>query len=128
MNPHITILDPLKCAKCNLCLEKCETTHGISRIKKVDGIPVFCLQCDDAPCAKACRVQAIILQNNIPVVNDELCVGCKMCVDACPTHSIFVKDLLAYKCTLCLDSDKIIPACLEVCPDKILVVECPEDE
>ncbi|MDP1551779.1 MAG: 4Fe-4S binding protein [Methanobacteriaceae archaeon] len=128
MSPFITIKNPLKCYKCNLCMKKCKEIHGSSRIKKIDGIPVFCKQCKDAPCKKACKVNAITLKNNVPVVNEELCVGCNLCVDACPEKSIFLKDLTAHKCTLCMDSAQIIPACIEACPDKILVVECEEDK
>jgi Fe-S-cluster-containing hydrogenase component 2 len=128
MSPFITIKNPLKCYKCNLCLKKCKEIHGSSRIKKIDGIPVFCKQCKDAPCKKACKVNAITLKNNVPVVNEELCVGCNLCVDVCPEKSIFLKDLTAHKCTLCMDSTQIIPACIEACPDKILVVKCEEDK
>jgi carbon-monoxide dehydrogenase iron sulfur subunit len=124
MNPRITIKDPLKCYKCNLCREKCKEIHGISEIKKFDEIPVFCKQCEDAACEKACRVNAITLKNNIPVINDELCVGCKLCVEVCPDKGVFIKDLTAHKCTLCIDSNQITPACVDACPDRILVIKC----
>jgi len=128
MNPHIDLLDPLKCSKCNICSVRCADTHGQSRIKKVDSVPHICIQCEDAPCEQACNVGAIYLQDGIAIVDQDKCVGCKMCIDACPHKSLYVEDLIARKCTLCLDADVLIPACVEACPNKALVINCDEVE
>lgn len=124
MNPYITLTDPLKCSKCNLCSVKCEEIHGISRIAKSDDLPVMCIQCND--CKEVCKVNAIYTKNNIAIVDSELCVGCKMCEMVCPVNAMKVENLLAHKCTLCIDK-KLIPACIEVCPDKVLAITCDKE-
>lgn len=127
LNPHIVLKDSLKCSKCNLCLIRCEQIHGVSRILKIDSLPHICIQCNDAPCKKACRVGAIYLKDGIAVIDEDQCVGCKMCIEECPHQGIIIKNLQAYKCTLCLDSDLVVPACIEACPNRILSI-CYEEE
>ncbi len=48
--------------------------------------PDTCKQCGDPACLKACPVQAIGIseRNNSRVVDETKCVGCGMCVQACP--------------------------------------------
>ncbi|WP_456471549.1 4Fe-4S dicluster domain-containing protein [Methanocaldococcus sp.] len=120
MNAKIILINPEKCAKCFDCINKCEEVHGISRIKKVNDIPIFCMQCEKAPCKEICPVNAIYLEEGIPIVDKNKCIGCAMCVLACPIGAIFVKDGVAHKCTLCLDADNIFPACVEACRDKAI--------
>ena len=52
------------------------------------------------------------------MIKDDLCVGCKMCVSACPTGAMGLDPDLgrAYKCDLC-DGD---PQCVRVCDAKAL--------
>jgi len=47
------------------------------------------------------------------MINEDLCIGCKMCVSACPTGAMgFDPDHgQAYKCDLC-DGD---PQCVKIC-------------
>ncbi|ADG12752.1 4Fe-4S ferredoxin iron-sulfur binding domain protein [Methanocaldococcus infernus ME] len=128
MNTKIILVNPEKCSKCFDCITACEKVHGISRIKKIENIPIFCMQCEKAPCMEICPVDAIYLEEGIPIVNKEKCIGCAMCVIACPIGAIFVKDGVAHKCTLCLDAkEKIFPACVEACKDKAIML-VTEDE
>ena len=106
-------------------------------------MPVQCHQCRNAPCVKACPVQATWTQDDgITVVDYNWCIGCRYCMAACPYFARrfnFSKPQLepgqinpnqAYlsnrvrpkgvveKCTFCLQRtrDGKYPACMEVCP------------
>jgi Fe-S-cluster-containing hydrogenase component 2 len=126
MNPKIIVLDTSKCSKCNDCINICAEIHGISRIRKYSGIPIFCMQCETAPCKEICPVNAIYLKENIPIVDKDKCIGCGMCAIACPIGAIFIENKVAHKCTLCLDADRITPACIEACKDNALKLICDE--
>ncbi|CAB3289587.1 Iron-sulfur protein clustered with CO dehydrogenase/acetyl-CoA synthase [Methanocaldococcus lauensis] len=126
MNPKIIVLNPEICTKCYDCINKCKEIHGESRIRKVNGVPLFCMQCEKAPCMEICPVDAIYLKENIPIVNKEKCIACGMCAIACPIGAIFIKNKVAHKCTLCLDVDRITPACIEVCKDNALILVSDE--
>ena len=78
--------------------------------------PYACLQCSEAWCMKACPVNAIAVddQTGAKIVIDEVCVGCKLCVIACPFGTIFFDkgSDKATKCDLCAGD----PACARACP------------
>ncbi len=126
MNPKVIVIDTSKCTGCNDCINKCKELYGVSRIKKSGEIPVFCMQCENAPCYEICPVDAIYLEDGIPIVKKEKCIGCAMCEIACPVGSIFIENTYAHKCTLCLDSDRLTPACVEACKDNALKLICDE--
>ena len=60
---------------------------------KKTGVAVLeCLQmipCN--PCTSACKVGAITKETltSLPVIDTEKCIGCRMCVAACPGQAIF---------------------------------------
>ena len=114
-------IDLLKCTQCGDCVFACEKEHGVSRIRLSEkGVPVLCLHClpDKAKCAAACEVDAIRDESGILVVDAKLCTGCGSCVDVCPAGHIYVgSDGVAHKCTLCVDSDLVMPACVTACRD-----------
>ncbi|MDJ0830745.1 MAG: 4Fe-4S dicluster domain-containing protein [Desulfobacterales bacterium] len=74
-----------------------------------------CLQCESAICMEVCPATA--LQRNpetkAVTVNEHQCVGCKMCIAACPFGCLHFENLrqVAVKCDLC-DGD---PACVKTC-------------
>jgi Fe-S-cluster-containing dehydrogenase component len=106
-------------------------------------MPVQCHQCDNAPCVKACPIEATWKENDgIVVVDYNWCIGCRYCEAACPYHArrfnwskpeIPAEEInpdQAYlsnrvrpqgvmeKCTFCLHRTREgrLPACLEACP------------
>lgn len=79
--------------------------------------PDTCKQCaDPVPCAEACPMDAIYADNRTGArkVDEQKCIGCGMCVQACPWAVITVdpQEQKAKKCFLC-DGD---PACAANCP------------
>lgn len=80
-----------------------------------------CMHCLNPTCRNVCPVNAITKYDEGPVViNVDVCIGCKYCVDECP-FSIPRYDPVtnkAYKCTLCPDRirEGLQPACVQACP------------
>ena len=106
-------------------------------------MPVQCHQCRNAPCVKACPVQATWQEDDgVVVVDYNWCIGCRYCMAACPydarrfnykkptvPHTAVNRDQnylsnrvrpkgVVEKCTFCLQRTRAgrLPACLEVCP------------
>ncbi len=80
-----------------------------------------CLHCTDAGCQRACPVPGCITktEEGAVVINQNLCIGCKMCVNSCPFEvpRINAETNKAYKCTFCFDrtSRGLMPACAKTC-------------
>ena len=120
----LMVTDSQMCSQCEACINACEKEHGTARAKKTGTIPIFCMHChpDKALCAKICPAGAIENIDGILKVNEKDCLMCRLCLIACPIGLIaFDKgENSAEKCTLCLESDRIIPACVEACKDNAL--------
>jgi len=127
----LMVVDPRMCTECQDCINACKNEHGISRAKKTSTVPIFCLQChpEKAPCARICPTGAISEEDGTLVVNKDACILCRLCMIACPVGMLVIdKDKkCVQKCTLCLDSDRIIPACVEACKDNVLKIFSIED-
>jgi len=79
-----------------------------------------CMHCTDASCEAVCPTGAISHQQSAVVIDQEWCVGCGYCVQACP-FDVPHRDEdegTARKCTLCIDRTTrgLRPACVEACP------------
>ena len=106
-------------------------------------MPVQCHQCRDAPCVKACPVNATWAEpDGIVVVDYNWCIGCRYCEAACPYFArrfnfeeptVRASEInpdqgylsnrlrprgVIEKCTFCLHRTRkgLYPACLESCP------------
>jgi len=122
------------CTGCRICQSFCSFHHerviwpAMARIAIVapgdDGpfSPNVCRQCDDAPCAAACPVEAISMDGTTGAwaVDSALCEGCGACVQACPYDVIFVDEVrgTAIKCNLCGGT----PECAMMCPTGAVTV------
>jgi Fe-S-cluster-containing hydrogenase component 2 len=89
-------------------------------------VPIVCQQCEDPACANICPVQAISrdADTGAMLVDDDLCVGCQMCIVACPFGAISLdKDRRqAIKCDLCGGAE---PWCVRVCEPGALTYKPP---
>jgi Fe-S-cluster-containing dehydrogenase component len=92
--------------------------------------PKSCLHCDEPACVTVCPTGASYkrAEDGIVLVNESLCIGCKLCSWACPYGAReFDQDAgVMKKCTLCIDRiyndnlepEERQPACVMVCPTK----------
>jgi len=140
----IIVLNPAKCYACLSCVVECAYSKAFGEIptsaepinsrilsqsrihiESVDNIavPLVCRHCGRASCMSVCPTSAIHREDkDSPViVDEELCIGCKACVLACPFGMIRLnlKEKTAQKCNLCIDTDEG-PICVRSCPADVL--------
>jgi carbon-monoxide dehydrogenase iron sulfur subunit len=90
-------------------------------------VPIHCNHCEEAVCVLVCPTGAVYRKSKAdPVLVDGArCIGCRMCVQACPFGVIAMnpegKGVL--KCDLCVErlNQGKEPACVVSCPTKALV-------
>ena len=92
--------------------------------------PKSCLHCEDAACVTVCPTGASYkrAEDGIVLVNESLCIGCKLCSWACPYGAREYSEVrgVMQKCTLCVDriyNDSFEeidrqPACVMACPTR----------
>lgn len=120
-----------KCTACRECEVACSFEHegrfvpALSRIKVNDlyeeqfYLPMTCVHCADAPCAMVCPTVAIVRHGDGRVtVEEERCIGCKMCLLACPfgVMGFQPEKGVAQNCDLCGGD----PQCVAFCAPQAL--------
>ena len=125
------------CSRCRMCELMCAFRHHHvgnpkrSRIRVTSlgrgvDIPVTCLNCEDPPCMNVCPTGALSRNDRdaMVMVNDDLCIGCTMCVNACPAGAVFLDPVegVARKCDLCGGD----PQCVKYCPAGVLQMTTSE--
>ena len=91
-----------------------------------------CNHCEDPACVKACPVEAYTkLDNGIVKQDHDKCIGCKMCIEACPYNAPCYdeEESKTYKCDMCYDRQQRgeLPACVAACPGANIAVGEMED-
>jgi len=138
----VILADQSRCSGCRICEMVCANLNRMGRnatslarvsIEKnyISGEyqPKLCHQCAEAPCLKACPVDAIQVDKKsgtyARVINEKLCIGCQSCVEACgsyfnPSRSKFDDERQkSFKCHLCFGD----PQCVKSCPLGVLRLE-----
>lgn len=138
MMEPVLMVNTVDCVGCYACEVACKQEHNLPvgpRLIKVhsdgpqqiDGklqlryIVDHCVHCSHPSCQQACPTGAMsIRKDGIVIIAEELCNGCKKCVEACPYGAIDFDKVkkIARKCDLCAERlDKgMQPACVATCP------------
>lgn len=105
---YVMVIDLHQCIGCGACALGCKNenntqaradgqshnwadflmkTEGTFPDTKYTQMPVLCNHCTDAPCVIACPVTPKAMfkaDDNTTLHNQERCIGCRLCQDACP--------------------------------------------
>ena len=124
------VWDMAKCTGCRVCEAVCSLVkEGEFNPVKARGkvvrtversilhkVRVTCLQCEEPNCMAVCPSGAInVNDRGVKIVNEEKCIGCRMCEMACPVGAIAVNSEkgVSLKCDLCDGLEE--PQCVKYC-------------
>ncbi len=98
----------------------------------VSFISMSCNHCEDPACVSNCPVGAYTkLESGIVQQDHDLCIGCKMCIEACPYNAPCYDEETSrtFKCDMCIDRQEqgLLPACVDACPGANLAIGEMED-
>jgi molybdopterin-containing oxidoreductase family iron-sulfur binding subunit len=155
------VVDLKRCVGCQGCTTSCKEANGTppkvtrARVdKELTGtypnversiIPMLCMHCENPPCVAVCPAEGATYkreEDGIVVIDKSLCIGCKLCMDACPyTARYYIENAAGYfevmtdyetkmyanmpaetvdKCDFCIErrSAGYEPACVSTCMAK----------
>ncbi|MDP6379402.1 MAG: polysulfide reductase NrfD [Candidatus Thalassarchaeaceae archaeon] len=136
------VIDNRTCIGCHACTVACKSEHdvpiGVNRthVKYIetgtypDNSREFtvhrCNHCEDAPCSTICPTTALFTrEDGIVDFDDERCIGCKSCMQACPYDALYINPNkgTAAKCNYCAHriENSYEPACVIVCPTESII-------
>lgn len=133
-----------KCLGCRSCEVACAMAHSLQKElfkslkeeilslprKKVyqsgkKNFPISCRHCQEPKCVDSCMAAALQFdaEKGIIIHDATRCVGCWMCVMACPYGAIKpdLKTKIPLRCDKCQDREE--PACVASCPTAAIVWE-----
>ena len=126
MAQFVLTIDPEKCTGCRACEMVCSLHHTgecnptRSRVRVIKwevgvDMPVMCHQCDTPVCRDVCPTGAIYRdeRTNAMLISQDMCIGCKMCIFACPFGGPAI-DSIGRQIILC-DLCEGDPMCVKVC-------------
>lgn len=159
-------IDLSRCIGCNTCAVACKVSNNLPKdvwwnVVHTEGrdfadtskgtyggemqlswLPVNCMHCENAVCEEVCPTGATVKRDDgIVTVDEETCIGCKSCMEACPydVRRLIENEPECYlelpigdpaakshkggtveKCDFCagrIDRGEK-PACMELCPGR----------
>lgn len=124
----VVFVEQDRCLACRNCERVCsfQESGGFKRDNTniwvhidLDERTIFtltCLHCESAVCLDICPTGAVSRNplTQAVTVNEALCVGCKMCVNACPFGCMHFEGQrgVAAKCNLCNGNPKCVQSCM----------------
>ncbi|MEJ2708893.1 MAG: 4Fe-4S dicluster domain-containing protein [Anaerolineales bacterium] len=132
------VIDVSRCIDCRACLVSCSVENNVpmnhTRIWVKDlgvqgefpnlshsFVPYNCMHCENPPCVEVCVSGATYKDptNGLVLVDQEACIGCGFCVEACPYDARYLDESrgVVDKCTGCIQRVEAgqEPACVATC-------------
>jgi len=150
MERKMLLIDPDLCYGCFSCEVACKQEHNLPspgpRLIQVVRIGPFrqngrlrmefhpqrCMHCMKAACMEVCPRGAVqrTLDGRV-VVDENLCDGCTLCIEACPINTPQLNPLTGtvQMCDLCVNRTArgLMPACVHHCPTRALFYGTPKE-
>ncbi len=133
------VIDLRKCIGCNACSVACKSENAVplgvwrTWVKQVERgkfpntqrhmLPRLCNHCEYPACVEACpTTSAYRRDDGVVLVHEERCIGCKLCMAACPYDARFLHPTkkIVNKCTFCAHrvDEGVVPSCVNTCQGK----------
>jgi len=150
---YAMVIDARRCYGVHACSVACKAEYDVplgehrSWVEEVEKgtypdvsrnfLPRLCNHCSEPICVSVCPTGATWKreEDGIVVIDKDICIGCKYCVQACPYDMRFVNEDTgtADKCDFCIHrvSQGLEPACVEACPSRARIfgdINDPESE
>ncbi len=132
------VIDISRCIDCRACMVACSVENKVpydhTRIWVHDlgikgtypnlshtFVPYTCMHCENPPCTQVCVSGATYKDptNGLVLVDQEACIGCGYCVEACPYNARYLDEKrgVVDKCTGCVQRVEMgqKPACVATC-------------
>ncbi len=132
------VIDVSRCIDCRACLVACSVENHVPMdhtriwVKNLGlkgefpelqqtFVPYNCMHCENPPCTEVCVSGATYKdpQTGLVLVDQDACIGCGFCVDACPYDARYLDQNrgVVDKCDACVHRLEVglQPACVTTC-------------